>query len=135
MDIRSLLKVTTVHGPLSVFRGDVEHDYWTNDDPPKHVGFIQFSPIRGQIGFFTIESEFRHKGLGKQMLARAVDDIAAAGKATHVWAVAAKAHAFWSNVWNNVFSYRDPADDSVSGDGYAAELDNIHARSRRDFHE
>lgn len=90
------------------------------------VAYINYRIGTGQIGIFAIyDDSLRGCGLGKQILSRAVKDIAHDGRSKQVWASTTENHPFWSNVWGKCFQYSDPVDDSCSADGYGADIDII----------
>ena len=98
--------------------GGVLLEYYDKD---VRIGYIRYYITTGQIGLFFINNEYQHRGLGKQILSKVIEDM----KTYHceeVWAVTSKNHSFWSNVYNKSFEYRDPAHPTVGGDGYFMKL-------------
>ena len=108
-----------------VVGGNVRHIFYdatSQTAKVRQVGYIDFRLETGQIGLFRIEEEYQNKGLGKQMLLGAIEDIKSHGKAKTVWAVTSLDHPFWSNVWNKAFQLKDPAHSSVTEYGYSMPL-------------
>jgi GNAT superfamily N-acetyltransferase len=87
----------------------------------KYVGCINYRVGSGQVGIFLLEAEYRGRGLGPQILLRAIGDMRKAGCDT-VWAVTSENHPFWSTAWNKAFAPASPAGPGVSGSGYAMPL-------------
>lgn len=85
------------------------------------IGYIQYRKNVGQVGLIRLDDEFRGRTLGKQMLDKAIAEMRESG-ATEVWAVTSKNHPFWSNVYNQSFTWRNPAHSSVTGHGYYMKL-------------
>ena len=100
--------------------GNIRYEYFENNSDETPFGYIDFRPGVGQIGQFYIHDDrFRNRGLGKQILTKALDDIKEFGTADTIWAVTRENHPFWSNVWNKSFTWKDPAHYSVTGSGYS----------------
>lgn len=66
------------------------------------VGYISYKNI-GQIGSIGVRKEFRRKGIGQQMLDKAIEDLKSKD-VKKVWAVTRNNHPFWSNVYNKGFT-------------------------------
>jgi hypothetical protein len=121
------LKLSGFKEDLTITDGEIRRTYYdTNVDPPKNIGYIDYRLEPGQIGVFFINDEYQNRGLGKQMLMIAIDDIKNYGTANTVWAVTIKNHPFWHNVWDQSFKYKDPTHSSVTGDGYVMTLDSFN---------
>jgi RimJ/RimL family protein N-acetyltransferase len=100
--------------------GQVRYEYFQNETDKEPFAMIDFRPGVGQIGIIGIWPESnRNRGLGKQMLRKAMNDIKAFGKTDTVWAVTSENHTFWSNVFNKSFIWKVPAHDTVTGHGYS----------------
>jgi len=103
---------------------DIRKTYYTKTIPPEEIGYIQYNLHRGEINLIMVYgygrkySQYKNKGLGKQMLRLAMDDIKTHGKSRVVWVGTTQDHPFWSNVWNKSFTYADPVHSSVVYDGY-----------------
>ena len=90
--------------------GEITLEYFKDKDDIKPVAMIRFRPGVGQIGIIGIwEKSYRRKGLGKQMLAKAINEIDEWGMVDTVWAISTKDHPFWSNVFNKAFVYKSLA--------------------------
>lgn len=90
-------------------------------DKNEKIGYIRFYFTTGQIGSFFIDAEYQNRGLGKQILSKVIKELKV-NNCKEVWAVTSTDHPFWSNVYNNSFTYRDPAHPSVSGNGYFMKI-------------
>ena len=90
-------------------------------DKDHQIGYIRYYVNTGQIGLFFIQKEYQNRGLGKQILCKVIQELQE-NNCDEIWAVTSKDHAFWSNVYHQSFSYRDPAHPSVGGDGYFMDL-------------
>ena len=55
------------------------------------------------------------------MLDKAIIEMKDSGT-REVWAVTSKDHPFWSTVYNNSFTWRNPAHPSVTGSGYYMKI-------------
>lgn len=98
--------------------GGVLLEYYDKDI---RIGYIRYYITTGQIGLFFIENEYQHRGLGKQILSKAIEDMKT-NNCEEVWAVTSTNHPFWSNVYNKSFVYRNPAHPTVGGNGYFMKL-------------
>jgi hypothetical protein len=100
--------------------------YFTKTNQPKEIGYIQYNKCSGEIELFFIyhqkSYQYTNKGLGKQILKVAIDDIKDYNSSDIVWAVTTKDHPFWSNVWNKSFTYADPVHKKLMCDGYLMEI-------------
>lgn len=105
---------------------DIHLEYFKElpDIPKKYegIGYISYRPMVGQIGLIRLNHKYRERGLGKQMVQKAIKDIKERGNSNEVWAVTSKDHPFWSNVWGGSFVWRDPAHSSVTGNGYVLDI-------------
>lgn len=100
--------------------GQVCYKYFQNETDKDPIAMVDFRPGVGQIGIIGIWPEsYRNRGLGKQMLRKAMNDIKAFGKTDTVWAVTTENHTFWSNVFNKSFVWKNPAHTTVAGSGYS----------------
>jgi hypothetical protein len=115
----------------------VEDDVWNKvpnsqirikyyDHHNKHIGSILYRLQSGQIGsFFLHDSTLYRRGLGRQMLTRAIAEIKHNNhfnpNVKEIWAVTSN-HNFFSNVFDKAFSERKPAHPSVTGSGYYMEI-------------
>jgi len=93
------------------------------DPPDSCIGYIKYKKT-GQIGLFFINEEYQNRGLGKQILNKAIDELKIYG-CKEVWVVTSDNHLFWSNVYNKQFIRRKPAHPLVCGGGYYINLDNF----------
>ena len=98
--------------------GGVVLEYYDKDH---QIGYIRYYVNTGHIGLFFIQKEYQNRGLGKQILCKVIQELQE-NNCDEIWAVTSKDHAFWSNVYHQLFSYRDPAHPSVGGDGYFMDL-------------
>jgi hypothetical protein len=98
--------------------GGVLLEYYDKDT---RIGYIRYYITTGQIGLFFIDNEYQHRGLGKQILSKVIEDLKT-NNCDEVWAVTSTNHSFWSNVYNKSFEYRDPAHPTVGGNGYFMKL-------------
>lgn len=109
----------------------VRRTYYTKTSA-KEIGYISYRLSVGQIGLFyihnkrnslcTLTEDYNGRGLGKQILSKAIVDIREYGTANTVWAVAYDDHPFWSNVWNKSFIPASPPHTSVTGSGYVMDI-------------
>jgi len=90
-------------------------------DKEIRIGYIRYYITTGQIGLFFIDNEYQHRGLGKQILSKVIEDLKT-NNCDEVWAVTSTNHSFWSNVYNKSFEYRDPAHLTVGSSGYFMKL-------------
>lgn len=96
--------------------GEIVRRYYDNEN--KEIGMISYRHIVGQIGLFFIwDDKYRNRGLGKQILNRAINDMRN-NKTTSVWAITSENHTFWSNVFNKSFQWKKRPHSSVTGSGY-----------------
>lgn len=103
--------------------GNVRYEYFKEENDIRPFGYIQFRPTVGQIGlFFIFDKNLRGRGLGKQMLLKAIQDIKEHGKVDTIWAVTLENHEFWSNVWNKSFTWKDPPHSTVTSGGYKLKI-------------
>ncbi len=117
MDLSSLYEVRTTDC------NDTRLTYYSDATMKgRSIGYIQFCRRSGQIGLFAMNhSRYMYKGLGKQMLTKAIGEMREIGT-PEVWAVSTDNHEFWSNVWGKAFQPRNPAHRSVTGPGYFMPL-------------
>lgn len=104
--------------------GGIQLEYYekTDTDNLRQIGYIRYYKTTGQVGlFFIFKPEHRGRGLGKQILDKAIAEMRE-NNCKEVWAVTLKNHSFWSNVYGGAFEYRDPAHPSVTSDGYYMKL-------------
>ena len=95
-------------------------DFYFYDGEATPIGDICYSLQRGQIGLLWLDENYRHQGIGKQMLTTAVVNIKNFGTSKEVFAFTCKDHPFWSNVYNKAFSWREMGQLhwSITGHGY-----------------
>jgi len=101
--------------------GNTRLEYFDND---KEVGYIDYRSFTGQVGIFYLEPEYRQKGLGTQILLKAMEEMRE-NKVPNVWAVTTKDHEFWSKVFKGSMSWNKPAHNdtySITGSGYNMKL-------------
>lgn len=101
--------------------GEIRCEYYDNNNNNNYpIAYIQYRLKVGQIGLIGIrDEEYRNKGIGKQMLAKAFKDIKDYGTSDTIWAVSLHNHPFWSNVWGRSFEWSEPAHPTVTGRGYS----------------
>ena len=99
--------------------GGVWLQYFNEND--QSIAYIRYYTSNGQIGLFFIAETYKNRGLGKQILQKAMNELREK-KCDEVWVVTSKDHSFWSNVNNKSFKYRDPAHPSVTSEGYFRKL-------------
>ena len=99
--------------------GGVMLEYYNKKD--KKIGYIRYYITTGQIGLFFIDKEYQHRGLGKQILSKVIQEMKD-NQCDEVWAVTTDHHPFWSNVYRRSFERRKPAHPSVTGSGYVMKL-------------
>jgi hypothetical protein len=101
--------------------GDVHNRFFTKTDPPKAMGSLNYRLHTGQIGWLNCYESFMNRGLEEQLLKKAEDDIRAYGTANTIWeAVVPKESPLYSN--DTRFTWKDPAHNSVTGDGWSMDL-------------
>jgi GNAT superfamily N-acetyltransferase len=90
------------------------------DKNGNEVGYIEYKPTNGKIClFFITNPSYRRRGLGKQILSIALDDIKK-HNTKRAWLVTANCpHKFWES---NGFRYTKTPDDSVTMHGYIRDL-------------
>ena len=112
----------------NVHNGEVSY-YLFRENDRDALSLCRFRVETGQIGLFYIwDDKIRGKGLGKQILSKAIGEIIEHGTADTVWAVTTDDHPFWSNVWYKSFKPRDPVHRSVTGSGYSMSLDHYKSK-------
>ena len=95
--------------------------YYLNKKNEK-IAYISYYTSDGQIGLFFIEEKYQNRGLGKQILEKATNELREK-KCKEVWLVSSQNnHPFWSNVNNKSFTNRVPAHPSVTGEGFFRKL-------------
>jgi len=95
--------------------GGIMLEYYNKKDVK--IGYIRYYITTGQVGLFFIDKDYQNRGLGKQILTKAIEELKL-NNCEEVWAVTTLDHSFWTNVYNKSFEYRNPAHPSVGGDGY-----------------
>lgn len=114
----------------------IKNDYWNNIPNGEYrdniivdntiIGYIQYRIKTGQIGLFFIDSEYRNRGLGRQVLYNTINTIRDKNpEIKSVWAVTTQDHKFWSNVYNKSFRFEDRVHNSVTGFGYILDLETF----------
>jgi N-acetylglutamate synthase-like GNAT family acetyltransferase len=90
------------------------------DKYDKEIGYIEYKPTNGKIClFFITNPSYRNRGLGKQILDIALDDIKQ-HNTKRAWLVTANCpHKFWES---NGFTYAKNPDNSVTMHGYIRDL-------------
>ena len=89
----------------------------------KEVGFINYRLSTGQIGLlFITNSEYARKGLGTQMVLRAINEMKK-HRITKVWAITRDNHEFWENLPD--FKPSQRPHNSVTGSGYEMHLETV----------
>lgn len=107
----------------SIKNGNIRYEYFKSAEDKHPCAYIDFRPGVGQIGlFFVTDEKLHNRGLGKQILTKAIRDIKEFGTADTVWVVSSENHPFWSNVWNKSFVRMRPAHRSVTGSGFSMKL-------------
>ena len=99
--------------------GGVMLEYYNKKDVK--IGYIRYYITTGQIGLFFIDKEYQHRGLGKQILSKVIQELKD-NQCDEVWAVTTDNHPFWSNVYHKSFIPGKPAHPSVTGSGYFMRL-------------
>ena len=102
-----------------VRNGEVYLKYFS--DNGDEIGYINYRNSSGQIGIFRLDEDYRNRGLGKQILAKVIEDLKKSN-IKEVWAITSKNHSFWSNVFNKSFKYKDIPHKSVTGSGYSMKI-------------
>ena len=115
----------------------IEDDFWNGVDDGQYnycysergtdqfVARMDLRPSTGQVGMILIkDKKYRNKGMGKEMLIKAMAVIEEWGKTDEIWAVTSQGHEFWSNVFGKQFQYREKVHKSVLGQGYAMVIAN-----------
>ena len=84
------------------------------------IGHIEYNPHTGFLwSFYIYKSEYRNRGLGKQILNNVLDDFRK-HQIKRVWLVTNKCpHPFWEK---NGFNYTEHPDSSVTMHGYTRTL-------------
>ena len=113
---------------------NINYDYWTqqvfyciniydNQNNDVKAGYISYIAKTGQIALFFISSDYRNRGLGKQVLLFALNDMKTFTP-SHIWAITYINHPFWSNVFNKSFKYYEMKQlhPSVTGSGYKMQI-------------
>jgi GNAT superfamily N-acetyltransferase len=99
--------------------GGIMLEYYNKQN--KKIGYIRYYITTGQVGLFFIDKEYQHRGLGKQILSKVIQDLKA-NQCEEVWTVTTSNHSFWSNVYHKSFVPRNPAHPTVTGSGYVMKL-------------
>ena len=113
---------------------NINYDYWTqqvfyciniydNQNNDVKAGYISYVAKTGQIALFFINSDYRNRGLGKQVLLFALNDMKTFTP-SHIWAITYINHPFWSNVFDKSFQWyhKDQLHPSVSSPGYKMKI-------------
>lgn len=92
------------------------------------VAYIQYRRNCGQIGLLRVvkEKDFR-RGLGRALLLYAIDDMSP--RVTDIWTFTSYRHPFWSNVFGDLFVWKDPANPLITGSGYTMNLEKFKAEN------
>lgn len=86
------------------------------------VGNISYIRNTGQIRLFTLDEEYKKKGIDIQLLQIAIDDLKS-NNISIVWTITEYEHPFWSNVFNKSFKWSDdPPHSSVAYGGYVMSI-------------
>jgi len=99
--------------------GGVLIEYLNNKN--ERIAYINYYTSDGQIGMFFIDEKYQNRGLGKQIVEKAMNELREK-KCEEVWVSTSKNHPFWSNVNNKSFKYRNPVHPFWSNDGYFRKL-------------
>lgn len=83
--------------------------------------YINFRLHTGQVGLFFIDEKYQNRSLGKQILLKTISEMKM-HDVPAVWAITAKGHPFWSNVFGKQFKYSSRPHRSVTGDGYIIHI-------------
>ena len=96
---------------------------YDNQNNDVKAGYISYVAKTGQIALFFINSDYRNRGLGKQVLLFALNDMKTFTP-SHIWAITYINHPFWSNVFDKSFQWyhKDQLHPSVSSPGYKMKI-------------
>ena len=111
MNIAKRLLLSNMKETRTINRMTVLSSYTYNNED---VGYIYYNLNTGQISMFYINSYYRNKGLGKQILTNVIHDMEDE-MLPEIWCIANKNHLFWSNVFNKSFKYNNYISDNYSG--------------------
>lgn len=91
----------------------------------REIGFISYRLHTEQIGLMQLDATYRNQGIGKRMLTTAISNIKRYGTTNVVFAFTSQDHPFWSNVYNNSFSWRAMGQLhwSITGHGYIMPIE------------
>lgn len=78
------------------------------------LSYIDYCPETGQIGFLMVHPDLQRRGLGTQLIIKASEEI----KTDELWLYGSWDNPFYLNAFNGSFRKRNPADDSISGQGF-----------------
>jgi GNAT superfamily N-acetyltransferase len=98
-------------------------DFYDKLNNNKYAGYISYRAGVGQVGLFILESDYRNRGLGKQILTQTIEHMKEFNT-THIWAITIDDHPFWSNVFNKSFEFHEmrKVHPSVTGSGYKMKI-------------
>ena len=101
-----------------------ERDFWfyTKTDPPKEVAHLNIRLQTGQIGWLMVVDDlYRERGLEQQLVKKAEVEVRAHGTARTMWeALVSKEAPWYAN--DPRFTWKDPAHESVTGDGWSMDV-------------
>lgn len=102
---------------------DIRIDFYDNLNNEQYAGYISYRAAVGQVGLFFLESDYKNRGLGKQILTQTIEHMKEFNT-TNIWAITTNDHPFWSNVFNKSFKWYDmrQVHPSVTGSGYKMEI-------------
>ena len=91
-------------------------------DKNTHIGYIRYYLTTGQICMFYIKKEYQNRGLGKQILRKAIKEMRE-NHCEEIWLISSKNHPFWENIFQQSFVYRNPIHISIKDcDGYYLDM-------------
>lgn len=85
------------------------------------IAYITYRMSTGQIGLINVKEKYRNKGLGKDILKMAINNLLKTNQ--YVWVVANKNDPFWGNVFSKSFGYIYTPHTSVAGSGYILNVE------------
>jgi GNAT superfamily N-acetyltransferase len=66
-------KITIEDDTVNGFKnGWITSKYYQSEEDRRHVGYVRYKLFVGQIGLFFIDQEYQKRGLGKQILEKAM---------------------------------------------------------------
>jgi ribosomal protein S18 acetylase RimI-like enzyme len=101
-NMTNIFKEYKMEDSINVINNNLSDPYYQSN----LIGYIYYNIHIGKVDILYVSTKYRNKGLGKQMLSDAINDMKN-HNLKEVWCTASKNHEFWNNVYNKSFTFNN----------------------------